>query len=153
MMKIITQDNLKKNEIELISKAIEIRNFAYTPYSNYKVGAALLDSNGRIHTGCNIESADYTLTSHAEMVAVDSMVKSGCLSFSVILIALKGKNDLPAVPCGLCLQKMSEFSADANPEIRIVNLDDNDNILNIWKTSLNELLPYSFNKMFLQNTL
>lgn len=149
MMKIISPISLDVADNLLINKAIEIRAFAYAPYSGYKVGAALIDVNGNIHTGCNIESADLTLTSHAEMVAIDSMVKSGCLNFTKITIALAGIGTKPGTPCGLCRQKMAEFDKAGNSEILIANLDSLEKITNIWKTSLKELLPYSFNNEFL----
>jgi cytidine deaminase len=148
-MKNILQINLDETEKLLISEAIEIRKKAYCPYSNYKVGAALLDINGIIHTGCNIESADYTLTSHAEMVAVDSMVKSGCLQILKVAIALRGINDLPATPCGLCRQKLSEFDKTGESSILVANLNSEDEITNIYQFSLKELLPHTFSSIFI----
>lgn len=144
-MKVIEYNALSENDKDLIKSAMKVREFAYCPYSNYKVGAALLDSNFNIHTGCNIESADYTLTSHAEMVAVDSMVKSGCHEIIKIVIVAKGMGAKPATLCGLCRQKISEFDKNIKSIIIIVNVDDSDNIVNIHIVTLAELLPYSFN--------
>ncbi len=143
-MKKVELNQLSKKQIELIEAAIEIRGNAYAPYSNFKVGAALLDELGNIHTGCNIESIDFTLTSHAEMVAIDSMVKSGCRNMKEIAIVLKSSTY--SVPCGLCRQKMVEFSTD-DVSIICINLDSNEQIQEIYTTSLSELLPYAFNQL------
>lgn len=149
MMKIISLNELSETEQKLLMTSVQMRQFAYAPYSGYRVGAALLDSNEVIHTGCNIESSDYTLTSHAEMVAIDSMVKSGCLLVKKLAIALRGIGKIPATPCGLCRQKISEFDKEGKSEIFIANLDDKDELLNIYKITLEKLLPYSFSGEFL----
>lgn len=148
-MEFIDYNSLDDNDKMLINAAIDVRKFAYCPYSQYKVGAALLDANSTIHTGCNVESADYTLTSHAEMVAIDSMVKSGCHEVVKIAIVAKGIGNKPATPCGLCRQKISEFDKSNNSNVIIVNLNKNDEIVNIHTTTLSELLPYSFNSDFI----
>ncbi len=148
-MKVIEYNALSEIDKKLINSALDVRDFAYCPYSNYKVGAALLDSNSNIHTGCNIESSDYTLTSHAEMVAVDSMVKSGCHVITKIALVAKGIGAKPATLCGLCRQKISEFDKNNKSIIIIVNVDNSDNIVNIHSTTLAELLPYSFNSDFI----
>lgn len=150
MMKSILLNNLNKTDKELVEKAIQVRKFAYCPYSGYAVGAALIDSNGRIHTGCNIESADYTLSSHAEMVAIDSMVKSGCLLVKKVVIALRGIGTKAATPCGLCRQKIVEFDSNAESEIIVVNLNDNNVIVNITSFEIKELLPFMFNNSFIK---
>jgi cytidine deaminase len=147
-MQIINLNEMSESDLILINKAIEMRKYAYAPYSNYLVGAALIDINSMIHTGCNIESADYTLTTHAEMLAVDSMVKAGTKEINKIAIALLG-NSNPAMPCGLCRQKLSEFAV-SDIEIICVNLDESENIISIYQTQLSELLPYAFNSSFLK---
>ncbi len=140
--------NREDPDFELLFKlALDSRANAYSPYSNYKVGAALIDDNGNLHTGCNVESADYTLTTHAEMLAIDSMVKSGCLKVRKLLIVLESSNK-PATPCGLCRQKMIEFS-DEDLKIISVNIDFKGEIQNIYDFTLGELLPYNFNSSFL----
>jgi cytidine deaminase len=146
-MQLINLNDISESDKILMNKAIEMRKFAYAPYSNYLVGAALLDINDMIHTGCNIESADYTLTTHAEMLAVDSMVKTGSKSIKKIAVALKG-NLNPVMPCGLCRQKLSEFAL-FDIIIISINLDETDNITYIYQTHLSELLPYAFNSLFL----
>ncbi|HOQ48215.1 MAG TPA: cytidine deaminase [Candidatus Kapabacteria bacterium] len=143
-MKKVELNQLSKRQIELVDAAIEARKNAYAPYSNFKVGAAVLDEEDNIHTGCNIESIDYTLTSHAEMVAIDAMVKSGCRNLKEIAIVLK--STAYSVPCGLCRQKMVEFS-NGNVSIVCVNLDSEEKIKEIFTTSLSELLPYAFKQL------
>ncbi len=142
-MKKINYNDLSTLEKELYRDAVLVRRNAYAPYSSYKVGAALYADDGYIYTGCNVESPTYTLTSHAESVAIDSMAKSGCLNFSTILIVLQS-GTLEGLPCGLCLQKISEFSKADNNKIIIVNLDSQDNISTIRLTDINTLLPYRF---------
>lgn len=143
-MKKVELNQLSKKQIELIEAAIQVRKNAYAPYSKFKVGAAVLDENGNIHTGCNIESIDYTLTSHAEMVAIDTMVKSGCRNLKEIAIVLK--STAYPVPCGLCRQKMVEFS-NSDVSIICVNLDSDEQIKEIFSTSLSLLLPYAFKEL------
>ncbi|MBX3042778.1 MAG: cytidine deaminase [Candidatus Kapabacteria bacterium] len=146
------QIDLKKMNDEeklLVDKAVEMIDYSYSPYSKYKVGAALMDSSGKIHSGCNIESVDFTLTSHAEMVAIDSMVKTGCIEVKSIAVAARGISNKPPTPCGLCRQKISEFNNDGSCKILLVNLDEKYRIKNIFRTTLDELLPYSFSSEFL----
>jgi cytidine deaminase len=151
-MKKIDYNDLSDLEKELCSEAISVRSNAFAPLSGYKVGAALYADNGIIYTGCNIESPTYTLTSHAESVAIDSMVKSNCLNFSIILIVLSG-DKLDGFPCGLCLQKISEFSNPSNNKIIIVNLDHQDKIKNIMCSDLTTLLPFRFGLSHLQDNI
>ncbi len=143
-MKTCKIEELSDLEKSMVKKAISARENAYCPYSNYKVGAYLLDKNGNFHAGCNVESADYTLSTHAEMLAIDNMVLSGCKDIELLVIALKG-TDIPAMPCGLCRQKISEFST-GNTKIISVNIDENENIYCIYVTDFYELLPYRFGK-------
>lgn len=139
-------NNLDLSTQNLIEIATNIRNKAYVPYSGFKVGAALKSQDNEIFTGINIESADFTLTTHAEMDAINSMVKSGCLKFKEIAIVLNSSNGL-SVPCGLCRQKMVEFAENENVRILGYNLFNPD-VINIW--TLGELLPFQFNKSNLE---
>ncbi|MCX6154983.1 MAG: cytidine deaminase [Candidatus Kapabacteria bacterium] len=141
--------SLDKSQTELIEAAISLRKMAYCPYSNFKVGAALRDDAGDIHNGCNIESSDYTLTTHAEMLAIDSMVKSRVgAKIQSLAVALSSKSGYP-LPCGLCRQKIAEFS-DGDVIVYGVNLDELGLVSDIFKTSLNELYPFSFNAINLE---
>lgn len=137
-------DNLTEIEKMIVENAVTVRKMAYCPYSNFSVGAALLDENNCVHTGCNVESCDYTLTTHAEMLAIDSMVKSGGRNIKKIAIAMA--TNTYSVPCGLCRQKMVEFSGGNDVEIFCVNLNEKNEISEIFTSLLSELLPYSFSK-------
>lgn len=95
----------------LIKTAIEQLDFSYTPYSNFKVGAALLAKNGTIFTGCNIENAAYTPTNCAERTAFFKAVSEGVTEFEAICIVggQDGVLNEFAPPCGVCRQVMMEF--------------------------------------------
>lgn len=96
---------------KLIRTAIEQRQYSYAPYSDFKVGAALLAKNGTIYTGCNIENAAYTPTNCAERTAFFKAVSEGTREFDAICVA-GGKEDVLteyAAPCGVCRQVMMEF--------------------------------------------
>lgn len=96
---------------KLIDTAIEQLKFSYTPYSNFKVGAALLAKNGEIYTGCNIENASYTPTNCAERTAFFKAVSEGVRDFQAICIVGGKKGELTeyTAPCGVCRQVMMEF--------------------------------------------
>lgn len=97
---------------ELIEQALRAREFSYSPYSGYRVGAALMTAEGKVYTGCNIENAAYTPTNCAERTAFFKAVSEGQKSFRAIAI-VGGPADGPitqyAYPCGVCRQVMMEF--------------------------------------------
>lgn len=127
---------------ELISKALEARKSSYSPYSGYKVGAALMDGDGRIFKGCNIENASYSATICAERTAFFKAISEGSTSFSAIAIA-GGSGDIAddyAYPCGACRQVMSEFCDSDFKVIVAVSIED----YKIY--TLDELLPMNFGK-------
>jgi len=102
----------------LIEAALQARENAHAPYSKFKVGAALEDETGRIHTGCNVENATYGLTVCAERVAVFKAVSEGAGKFRRIAVA--ADTDVLTPPCGACRQILWEFCGDievilANP--------------------------------------
>ena len=103
---------MEKAMIEkLIDTAIKQLDFSYTPYSGFKVGAALLTKKGEIYTGCNIENASYTPTNCAERTAIFKAVSEGVRDFQAICI-VGGKDGVLteyAAPCGVCRQVMMEF--------------------------------------------
>ena len=141
-------EELDSSEQNLIEKAIEVRKHAYAPYSGYSVGSALLDCDGKVFSGCNVEGADYTLTTHAEMDAINSMVKSG--SRKIKSIAVVVKSDIGyGMPCGLCRQKIREFALNDEVKVIGVNLDNNEKIREIFISKLSDLLPFSFGPDFL----
>lgn len=99
---------------ELFSAAVKAAENSYSPYSHFRVGAALMAADGRIFTGCNIENASYSLTNCAERTAVFKAVSEGVTKFKAIAIAGSATDDFskPCVPCGACLQVLSEFCGD-----------------------------------------
>ncbi len=126
---------------ELLGKAKEAMKKAYTPYSEHKVGAALLAKDGTIITGCNIENAAYGPTICAERTAVVKAVSEGIKEFKAIAIVggMHGVLKYFCSPCGVCRQVLREF---VNPEEFDVVLEDGEGNVKVLK--LAELLPMSF---------
>lgn len=120
----------------LIRTARECAENAYAPYSRFKVGAAVLSTEGRITGGCNVENASYGLTVCAERNAVFRAVADGAKQVAVVLVY--GGAVHPAPPCGACRQVMAEFGADAT----VISLSRAGN-RSVWRMS--ELLPAAFN--------
>ena len=133
---------MEKAMIEkLIDTAIKQLDFSYTPYSSFKVGAALLTKKGEIYTGCNIENASYTPTNCAERTAIFKAVSEGVRDFQAICI-VGGKGGVLteyAAPCGVCRQVMMEF---CDPETFQIILAVDKEKYDIF--TLNELLPLGF---------
>jgi cytidine deaminase len=102
----------------LIAAALAVRENARAAYSNFKVGAAVEDRNGRIHTGCNVENATYGLTICAERVAIFKAVSEGAAGFR--RVAVVADTDRLTPPCGACRQILWEFCGDV--EIVLANL-------------------------------
>ena len=123
---------------KLIDTAIEQLKFSYTPYSNFKVGAALLAKNGEIFTGCNIENASYTPTNCAERTAFFKAVSEGVREFRAICIVggKDGKLTEYTAPCGVCRQVMMEF---CNPKTFQIILAVDKERYEIY--TLEELMP------------
>lgn len=126
---------------KLIDTAIEQLKFSYTPYSNFKVGAALLTKSGKIYTGCNIENASYTPTNCAERTAFFKAVSEGVRDFQVICIVggKNGKLTEYTAPCGVCRQVMMEF---CNPKTFQIILAVDKERYEIY--TLEELMPLGF---------
>ncbi|SFU46050.1 cytidine deaminase [Butyrivibrio sp. INlla21] len=126
---------------ELITYALNMRAFSYTPYSHFNVGAALLAGDDRVYTGCNIENASYTPTICAERTAFFKAVSEGVKDFKAIAIVggHRGEDELDyCFPCGVCRQVMSEFCRDNFLVIIAKSVDE-------YKTfSLPEILPERF---------
>ncbi len=132
---------LKKKLIQkMIEIAKEASEKAYSPYSNYKVGASLLTKSGKIFTGCNIENASFGATICAERVAIFKAISEGEKDFDTIAIYINDEKHIPS-PCGICRQVMMEFA----PNLKLVL--SNGYEYEIYK--LEELLPYPFSKNFL----
>ena len=102
----------------LVTAAIQARENAHAPFSKFKVGAALEDETGRIHTGCNVENATYGLTVCAERIAIFKAISEGARSFKRIAVAADTGTLTP--PCGACRQILWEFCGDI--EIVLANL-------------------------------
>jgi len=119
---------------QLIEAAIAASQHAYMPYSNYRVGAALLTASGAVYGGCNIESVSFTPTVCAERTAVFKAVSEGERAFSAIAVVTRDAGS----PCGVCRQMMYEFA----PDLRVIlaDLDGNAHLV----TTLRELLPHGF---------
>ena len=126
---------------KLIDTAIEQLKFSYTPYSNFKVGAALLIKSGKIYTGCNIENASYTPTNCAERTAFFKAVSEGVRDFQAICIVggKDGKLTEYTAPCGVCRQVMMEF---CNPKTFQIILAVDKERYEIY--TLEELMPLGF---------
>ncbi len=123
---------------ELIDAALAVRVNAYCPYSGFQVGAALIDDQGQMHVGCNVENAAYPQGNCAETSAIGAMVAAG--GKTIVTIAVAGGSDAvtACTPCGGCRQCINEF---ADAQTRVIVIDDDGD----WHTfSMPELLPASF---------
>ncbi|KPU27951.1 cytidine deaminase [Caloranaerobacter sp. TR13] len=120
---------------QLIKKALEAKEKSYAPYSNFHVGAALLTKDGKIYTGCNIESASYTPTNCAERTAIFKAVSEGDREFVAIAIVADSKTY--TYPCGVCRQVIREFGK--NMKIIVAKSEDD-----YKEYDLEELFPHSF---------
>lgn len=129
---------------KLIDTAIEQLKFSYTPYSNFKVGAALLAKSGEIFTGCNIENASYTPTNCAERTAFFKAVSEGIRDFQAICIVGGKDGNLTeyTAPCGVCRQVMMEF---CDPKTFQIILAVDKERYEIY--TLEELMPLGFGSL------
>ena len=130
----------EKRKKELAQTALGMRKFAYVPYSHHAVGAALLASDGRVFTGCNVENSAYGPTICAERTAFVKAVSEGAREFTAIAIA-GGFEDVPekyCAPCGTCRQVMSEFCGESFAVILVKAPEDR------MEYTLGELLPLGF---------
>lgn len=116
--------------------AIAARENAHAPYSKFKVGAAVLDEQGRIFAGCNMENAAYPLGTCAEAVALGAMIVAGGKTCSRVLI-VGGNGDLS--PCGGCRQRIAELCA---PDCVVTAVSADGSVLQEWKMA--DLLPHAF---------
>jgi cytidine deaminase len=128
---------------ELIRLAIGAADNAYSPYSGFKVGAAILCDDGRVFTGCNIENASYSVTNCAERTALFKAVSEGARCFSAIAVVGGKDGDYSSVctPCGVCRQALSEFCDPSDFKVYMQNSGK------IISYNLDSLLPHSFGKI------
>lgn len=110
---------------------------AYTPYSNFKVGAALRCNDGTIIRGCNIENSSFSATICAERTAISKAISDGKLKFQAIAVAADMINNLITSPCGVCRQTLAEFG-----DMSVYLTDPT--MTKIVQTSVNDLLPLAF---------
>lgn len=127
---------LTPDEANLLQAALQAREHAYAPYSNFAVGAAVVDEHGRIHQGCNVENAAYPEGVCAEAGAISALVLAG--GRRVTAVAVVAQAAQPVTPCGGCRQKLREFADDRTP----VLVGDPSGLR--LRTTLAELLPASF---------
>ncbi|MFA1820749.1 cytidine deaminase [Virgibacillus oceani] len=123
---------------QLMAEAKNSMKNAYVPYSNFRVGAALLAESGTIYTGGNIENAAYPVSCCAERVAIFKAISNGEKTFSEMVVAADTKRPVP--PCGSCRQVMSEFFSKSMP-VHLMNLQNE-----IKTVTMESLLPFSFEK-------
>ncbi|WP_026674666.1 cytidine deaminase [Alkalihalobacterium bogoriense] len=120
----------------IITEAKKAMDFAYVPYSNFKVGAALLTDSGKIYRGCNIENASYGLTNCAERTAIFKAISEGDKTFTAI--AVIGDTSGPISPCGACRQVLVEHCPHDMP-VFLTNLQGQ-----TTETTISKLLPGAF---------
>ena len=131
----------KDTKNKLINAAILASEYAYSPFSDYCVGAAILASSGEVYTGCNIENSSYGATNCAERTAIFKAVSEGEREFEAIAVVGHKRGEKPseyAFPCGICRQVIAEFCK--NDFVIIVALSEND----YKEYTLSELLPEAF---------
>lgn len=126
------------NSALLLQEAIKARANAYIPYSRFGVGAALLDQDGHVHHGCNVENAAYGPTNCAERTALFRAIADGHKAGSFKAIAIVADTDEPVAPCGVCRQVMIEL---CHPDMKVIlgNLKGTSR-----ETTVRELLPGAF---------
>lgn len=136
----------------VVHEAIVARENAYAPYSNYKVGAALLTRDGSVYRGCNVENQAYPSTLCAERVAVGKAISEGQKWSDFMAIGVVGTGDSPCRPCGMCRQVLSEMYANAAGgedgkanDLRVVMINSPESREDRLVKMLSEMLPFAFN--------
>ncbi|MCB0731914.1 MAG: cytidine deaminase [Ignavibacteriae bacterium] len=130
------------NYSELIQIARKVKKNSYSPYSKFRVGAVLVTNEGNLYSGVNVENSSYGLTNCAERTAVFSAVSEGERNFKTIVLVSDAEDFIP--PCGACRQVLMEV---CGKDLEVV-MSNSDNEIRILK--LEDLLPLSFNKEFLE---
>lgn len=127
------------DKVKLANIAKEASNNAYAPYSNFKVGASLVTKDNKVYKGCNVENASYGLTNCAERTCLFSAVADGVKKEDIVAFCVYTINETLSSPCGACRQVMEELLPK---ECKIYIAYGKD--VNIYETSMEELLPLSF---------
>lgn len=127
---------------ELINAAIDARTMSYSPYSNFKVGAALRTEDGQIYKGCNIENGAYSPTICAERTAAVKAISEGKLKFTACAVVAYQEESF-TTPCGVCRQFLSEFAGDKDFPIYVTK----PTAYRVLVTSVHKLLPMGFTPM------
>lgn len=130
---------LTQPDLALLAFAREAQERSYSPYSGFRVGAAVF-ANGDIFPGTNVENASFGASICAEQVALARAITAGC--HDIDAIAIIGDSESPCVPCGQCRQMLAEF----NPEMRVIMGGRSDEVMVM---TLEELLPEAFVRGFL----
>ena len=123
---------------ELLDAAREATAEAYVPYSEYRVGAALLTAEEVVFTGCNVENANYSNSLHAEEVAIAEAVKRGQQDFAAIAVASDARDGV--TPCGMCRQTLAEFCGEEFPVYCDEGEEENGDVASS-ESHLGDLLP------------
>ncbi len=129
-------EDLDKKTARLVPLALRAKKRAYAPYSKYPVGCILVDSKGKLHSGCNVENACYPAGLCAERTAIVKMISRKGRGIKTIIVA--ASSDEPVFPCGMCLQVIQEFGKGA----RIVALSDSATLFS--EAKLEDLFPFAF---------
>ena len=132
---------MNETDKKLAQLAQEIAESAYAPYSNFRVGAALITASGNIYTGCNIENASYPATVCAEDVAVFKAISEGETKIETLAVACIDADEEPIFPCGVSRQRMSEFGTE---EVIVIHKGE------AKKYKFEEVLPFD-NKIKFKN--
>jgi cytidine deaminase len=139
-MKLILKEAIKMKNKDLLKYALEALKNSYSPYSNYKVGAAILLKNGKIVKGTNIENASYGLTNCAERSALFTTYSLGYRKEDILGIAIASLSNEPASPCGACRQVINELM---DQDAFVVYGNDLDIV---YEMKVKDLLPGAFSK-------
>lgn len=122
---------------ELLLEAHRAKEQSYSPYSKFRVGAAVLTKSGKIYTGCNVENASYGATNCAERTAIFKAVSEG--DREIVAVAIVGSNNEFTYPCGICRQVISEFMSEGDFIVE-------DSLGQMKIIPFNEMFPYTFTK-------
>lgn len=122
---------------QLLEAAWKARENSYSPYSKFKVGAAVLGADGKVYAGCNIENASYGMTVCAERTAIFKMVSEGCRKFAAL--AVVGGNDEDGAPCLACRQVMTEFCQSWETPVYVSGPSHT-----VWTHTMEEICPFPF---------